>query len=340
MEYRLHQLVIHELVKSAESSDATLSLSEQLLEVDERSKVLIERLHQTFSQKNDILQGLLASPEDGLFPAYFKILEEEKFEADAFLQFSRDSMQALLLSLQGVVGAKGGYLVFSKYEFHDQNYLGIFLLRNTDGLVFSNAVTGQFELNETTYLDIERLALACRIKLENNADDYVRVEVIKHARTQKDISAYFLNWLAIDETVDSKEMTTHFLEAVTAIAMPVDEETGEEMDAGVFREQVTQFAMKNPSKTINVAAFEEKFYGEEEQPLQTFFEENEMEVNEEFRFDRGTIREYEFHKFKGKGLYFGCKHAFLLEGKVKVENNQVVIDDEDLVEQILEIFRN
>lgn len=122
--------------------------------------------------------------------------------------------------------------------------------------------------------------------------------------------------------------------------MPVDDETGAPIDSGLFREQVTQFAMKNPSKTINVAAFEEKFYGQEEQPLQTYFSENEISVNEEFRFDRSTLRSYEFHKFKGKGLYFGCKHAFLLENKVRVEGTQVIIDDEDLAEQILEILRN
>ncbi len=340
MDYCIHQLAIHELVKSQESSEASLKLNNQLSYIDEKAEQLIQGLHQTFSKKNDILQGLLASPEDALFPAYFKELEEDKFSGESFLQFSVDAMLALQLSLQGVVGAKGGYLVFAHYDAGDQTHLGIFLLRDSEGLVFVDEGTGELQLNTTTYLDIDRLALAARVNINTTSEDFIRVEVIKHARSQKDISAYFLNWLAIEETIDSKEMTTHFLEAVNAIPKPVDEETGELIDNGVFREQVTQFAMKNPSKTINVAAFEERFYGEEEKPLQTYFSENEIAVNEEFRFDRGTIRNYEFHKFKGQGLYFGCKHAFFLSGKVKVENGQIVIDDEDLVEQIMDILQD
>ena len=46
-----------------------------------------------------------------------------------------------------------------------------------------------------------------------------------------------------------------------------------------------------------------------------------------------------FHKFKTKGMYFGCKHAFLLSGKVRVEGQQVIIDDDDLAEQILDLLR-
>ena len=340
----LHQLAIHELVKNADSNEAELRLSDNLLLIDEKAEELIGKLNKTFIQKNEVLNGHLAAPEDALFPGYFHLLEEDKFSAEAFLQFSRDSMQALQLSLQGIVGAKGGYLVYAFYSTgegaHEQHLLGIFLVRDTNGLVFTTGSSGSFQLNPSTYLDIDRMALACRIILrKGEGSERPHLEVIKHARTQKEISDYFLSWLGIEESVSNKELTHHFLEAVAAVPLPVDEETGAQMETGVFREQLANFAMKSPGKVINIPAFEEKFYGEEK-PIQAYLSEQEVNIQDEFRFDRQAVREYNFHKFKGQGLYFGCKHAFLLSGEVRVEGEQVIIDNPELAEQIMAIIHD
>ncbi|MGH1432914.1 MAG: nucleoid-associated protein [Lewinella sp.] len=344
MTMTLHQLAIHELVKNADSNEAELRLSDNLLLIDEKAEELIGKLNKTFIQKNEVLNGHLAAPEDALFPGYFHLLEEDKFSAEAFLQFSRDSMQALQLSLQGIVGAKGGYLVYAFYSTgegaHEQHLLGIFLVRDTNGLVFTTGSSGSFQLNPSTYLDIDRMALACRIILrKGEGSERPHLEVIKHARTQKEISDYFLSWLGIEESVSNKELTHHFLEAVAAVPLPVDEETGAQMETGVFREQLANFAMKSPGKVINIPAFEEKFYGEEK-PIQAYLSEQEVNIQDEFRFDRQAVREYNFHKFKGQGLYFGCKHAFLLSGEVRVEGEQVIIDNPELAEQIMAIIHD
>ncbi|PSR13640.1 MAG: hypothetical protein DA408_02700 [Bacteroidetes bacterium] len=343
MDFTLHQLAIHELIKLPESSTAELRLSDRLLFIDERAERLVEKLNRTFTQKNEVLNGQLAAPEDALFPGYFQLLQESRFSETGFLQFSRDSMEALKVSLQGVGGAKGGYLVYAFYSTGKAEYskdmVGIFLVRNTDGLVFQPAPDGNFQLHPATYLDIDRMALACRIPIKVGQEAWQpAAEVIKHARTQKEISDYFLSWLAVEESVSSIDMTRSFLEAVAAIPAPVDETTGEPMAAGAFREQVANFAMKSPGKTISIPAFEEKFYGEEH-PLKSYFNENEMPLQKEFRVDSSALRDYHFHKFKGEGLYFGCKHAFLLSGKVRVEDGQVIIDDEDLAEEILAILQ-
>jgi nucleoid-associated protein YejK len=344
MTMTLHQLAIHELVKNADSNEAELRLSDNLLLIDEKAEELVGKLNKTFIQKNEVLNGHLAAPEDALFPGYFHLLEEEKFSSQAFLQFSRDSMQALQLSLQGVVGAKGGYLVYAFYStgegVHEQHLLGIFLVRDTNGLVFTSGSSGSFQLSPSTYLDIDRMALACRIILrKGEGRDQPHLEVIKHARTQKEISDYFLSWLGIEESVSNKELTHHFLEAVAAAPLPLDEDTGAPMETGVFREQLANFAMKSPGKVINIPAFEEKFYGEEK-PIQAYLSEQEVNMQDEFRFDSQAVRDYSFHKFKGQGLYFGCKHAFLLSGEVRVEGEQVIIENPELAEQILAILQD
>ena len=344
MTLTLHQLAIHELVKLPESNEAELRLSDRLLLVDEKAEELVQKLNKTCVQKNDVLNGRLAAPEDALFPGYFQLLRESNFAENAFLQFSRDSMQALQLSLQGVVGAKGGYLVYAFYSLgeaaSEQHWIGIFLVRDTNGLVFQTGESGNFQLHPTTYLDIDRMALAGRIAVhKGTVDQQPQIEVIKHARTQKEISDYFLSWLGIEESISNRELTNHFLEAVAAVPAPLDEETGAPMQEGVFREQLANFAMKSPGKVLNIPAFEEKFYGEEN-PIQSYLSDQDVNMQDAFRFDRQAVREYHFHKFKGQGVYFGCKHAFLLSGEVRIENQQVIIDNPELADQISAIIGN
>lgn len=56
------------------------------------------------------------------------------------------------------------------------------------------------------------------------------------------------------------------------------------LDVGVFWEEVVNFVMKSFGKIISILVFEEKFYGEE-QFLQQYFNENQVEMQDEFCFD-------------------------------------------------------
>jgi nucleoid-associated protein YejK len=335
MEIRLHAWIVHELIKTPEEGEARLHLSPDLLTIDEQSERLISRLHYIFSQKNEVVSGTLAPPSDALFPGHFRVWRETGWTGEGLVEFSRDSMQALQLSLQGVVGAKGGYLVYAHYRAGEQDVLGIFLVRDREGMVFRQDDAGHYELQPQVYLDLDRLALATRLYL--GQEEEVRAEVIKHARSQKDISEYFLNWLALEMRQDNKELTQHFLEAVVAIAPPADPETGEPVPAGAFREQVVQFAQQSPGRTMSVQAFEETFYGDEK-PVQDYLNANNYELADTFRVDYQALKAYHFHKFKGDGFYFGTKHAHLLSGKVSVAGSQIIIDDEDLALEISELL--
>ena len=341
MTLTLRHLAIHELIKTPENTEAALRLSDRLLPIDDRAVTLIGRLDHACARKNDLLNGRLAAPEDALFSGYYELLREAKYEAEAFLRFSQDSMQALQLSLQGVVGAKGGYLVYALYATEaerQEEWLGIFLVRDAEGLLFQLGAEGGFELRPTTYVDVDRMALAGRIAVQPSTDGASpRIEVLKHARTQKEISDYFLHWLGIEESVSNRELTRQFLDAVASVPKPLDAETGEPLSEGVFRERVANFAMKSPGSVLSIPAFEEAFYGQE-QPIQAYLSEQSLDNREAFRFDRQAVREYHFHKFKSQGLYFGCQHAHLLSGLVRVEDGRVVIDDSDLADQLNELI--
>ena len=336
----IHHITIHELQKEADESGAKVFLSQYTMPVEERAQALSDKLHDTFVRKEDTLQGYLSSPEDALFPGYFQILVENGMTEEAFLSFSKETMNALQLTLQGVLGAKGGYLVYIDYteELTHQRVLGIFLVRDTEGMVFSKKEEAKaFALNTVTYLNTEKLAMACRIIVDKfKAGEGRCVELIKHAKSQKAISEYFIQWIGLERPESSKELTQSFLEMVNELPMPVDEETGEAMQEQQFHEKVLQFANSSPQKVINIEEFEQEFY-RNENPAQQYLQDHQVEMDNEFRFDKKTLNQFYNHKINADKIYLYFNSGHLKDGAIVVEGNRIIINSESLADQILDL---
>jgi nucleoid-associated protein len=333
MEFKLSQLIIHELTKEAESPEATLFLSQETLPLDERSHQLVEKLNDIFDQKSDTLQGFFSSPEDALFPGYFQDLVAKNFDAPAFVDFSRESMQALQLSLQGVTGAKGGYLVYALYEIFDVQLLGIFLIRDTEGVVFQKE-EDLFSINPITYLNTDKLAMAGRIDINKFSSGNARcLELIKHTKSQKTISEYFINWIGLDQPESSRELTKTFLNLVEELPLPKMPESDQHMTETEFKEEVMNFAMSRPHKTLKLEEFDQQFYGEEG-TAKSFVQENEIPLEQEFRFDQNTIKRFFHYRASSDGitLHFNQKH--LTSGMVILEDDRIVIHSDILLEKL------
>ena len=339
-EILLHHLIIHELEKEPEHIEARLFLAEATTPLDSRAGLLVEKLNGTFLQKEDILHGYLSPPGDALFPGYFQHLVEEGLTEEAFIAFSRDTMDALQQNLQGIVGAKGGYLVYSLYEVEATRMLGIFLVRDTEGLAFrkEGEDAAAFLLDTVTYLNTDKLAMACRIHLNRFEEGEGRfVELIKHARSQKEISEYFVSWIGLELPESSKTLTQSFLQMVEELPMPVDESTGEQMEEGRFREKVLNFAMQSPQKTINLEHFGQELYGDPE-ATKPFLQDKEVGLDNEFRFDRNTMKQFYNYKANAEGIYIYFNRNHLNHQQVRIEGDTVIISSPELAEQILDIL--
>ncbi|MEO0339487.1 MAG: nucleoid-associated protein [Bacteroidota bacterium] len=336
MEFELKQFIIHELIKEADSAEAQLYISDEAMPIDERSLTLIEQLNLTFEQKSDTLQGYLSSPEDALFPGYFQELADQTFGVEAFLQFSKETMQALQLSLQGVTGAKGGYLVYSLYRFFGNDFFAIFLIRDTEGIIFrKEEAATRFAIDDVTYLDTEKLAMAGRINITHfNAGNQRCLELIKYAKSQKSISEYFQNWIGLDRPESSKSLTHNFLEVVNELPLPLKEDSNEKMEEAEFRSEVLNFAMKNPHKTISIEQFDKTFYGDTG-TAQKVIEEQGIELEDTFRFDQGAMKNYYHYRASAEGLSLSFNHSHYKKHQIEIEGDAIVIRSEALVEKIL-----
>jgi len=341
MEVYIHHLIIHELVKEVDDSEASLFLSDALAPNDERAQLLVQKLHDTFVSKTEVLQGFLSSPEDALFPGYFQHLQDQGLTQESFISFTRETMAALQLAIQGVVGAKGGYLVYADYKIFEARTLGIFLVRDTEGVVFSKSESGTtFNLDATTYLNTDRLAMACRIHFSKAKNGTERcVELIKHAKSQKEISEYFINWIGLERHETSKELTHTFLEMVSQLPLPVDEESGETVKEGEFREAVVKFAMNSPDKTIDLKKFDERFY-EGDAKTENFLQENELQLDQQFHFDGNLMRKFNNYRVYAEGITLNFARNHYQNRKVEIEGDAVIIRSEKLVQKLMAMMED
>ncbi len=330
----LHRLIVHELDKNPEERDAHLRLSEVPLEVNENATELVAHLDQMFERKPDLLQGYLASPDESLFPGHYQIWLEEGQNREAFIKFSKETMRALQLGLTGVIGAKGGYLLYADYTMEEQRMLGIFFIRDKTGMIFRRQEdAAAFSLGMTTFLDIDHLAMACRILNGQGRN----VQVIRHAKTQSKISQYFTDWVGLHNGETSTELTHTFLDAVDSLPLPKDPETGFAMEDADFKRSLIQFAAKSPQQTIQVDAFDKHFYGNET-PLTAYLQEENLPLEDGFRIDRRAIRKQFYIKASHQGMSVAFNKEHLAAGLIDINevDGKITINSTELAQFLLD----
>ena len=332
----VHHLIVHELKKQPEMAEADLLLSSQTLAITEQSIDLIGRLDQIFERKSDLLQGFLVGPDEGLFPAYYQNWLEEGRNRPAFVSFSQDAMSVLKDKLQGVVGAKGGYLLFADYTMEEQRMLGIYLIRNTEGLIFvDDEEHDALRLQTTAYLNIQDMAMAARLL----AGPGRNVQMIRHARTQSSISQYFTDWVGIDQAETSSELTHSFLEMVQELPVPKDRETGFAMNEGDFEKALVKYAAKAPQQTIRVQDFDSHFYGNDK-PLQDMLAEQDSPITDGFRVDRKALRNQFYLRAGVGGISLTCTKDHFRNGQIHIDeaSGKITINSEELASLLLDQY--
>jgi nucleoid-associated protein len=270
----VNHMIIHELAKEQMKSEAEVYASAELSTIDKQSISLLEILINRYSSgKENIRYGKFSDDENKSFPREFRVYVNAPSE-ESFLNMTTTTLQNLKEIVKNIPASKGGYFIFADYRSNSESFFAVFLIRNTEGkLITRNPSTNSYQINSTEHLDLEKVAMGCRISKEN----YLKTEgrYLSFTRKNQDFSNYFINWIAAEELVDNTIYTEALLEIGNKISLPKD------MTREKLKKTIYDVTKASPNSTLRLATLDEILFNGEGK-IHEFIEDNQILIDAEF----------------------------------------------------------
>lgn len=313
---QVNSLIIHEVIKEANSTGATVYLSEETLDIsDENIQNIVISLENSFNKKT--LRRAKFS-EDG-----FKS-KIDNFTNYDLVEVSKELTTTLKENIQNISASKGGYLVFAEYE-NNHSFLAVFLVRNTDGTKLIQS-GNSYDLNSTQYLDVEHFAMGAKINLSilksTLTDRYISL-----AKGNTDISGYFENWIGLDDSKEEDRDAEALYEMSNHITLP----NGVARDE--LKKMIHDFAKNRPSKTINLKELSQFLY-EDENIMSDYCIFNNIDMDGEFKLTGKNLSKFYKVSVKADNIELSAPRSSFNPNMIGINGDKVIINSSALVQQI------
>ena len=312
----INSIVIHEVIKEANTTDAEVYLSEELLDIT-----------------NPHITKIVATLEDSFRK---KTLKRAKFSAEGFqeevddftnydlIEISKALTTKLKNNIQGISPSKGGYLIFTEFE-NNHNFLGVFLVRNTDGTKLTQQ-GNSWDLNSTQYLNVEHFAMGAQINL-TVLTSQVEDRYISLVRGNTEISSYFEHWIGIDDSKQENKDAEALYEISNLIDLPTDVSRDE------LKKKIHEFARSRPSKTINLRELSQFLY-EDENKIPEYCVNNNIDIDGEFKLTGKNLSKFYKVSVKADNIELSAPRSSFNLDMIEINGDRVIINSRALVEQL------
>jgi len=287
-------LIVHSIDKQPDAGNSALNLRQELVSANSQLESFFEDLNKSFNSKAAKVYGEFAQAqeEDGApFQGWLKTYLDD---AHSFVEFSHRCMDYLKSLMDKNGKTRGGYVVFVHYKLFGSDFLFIVILHNISGIAVDDAL----ELNDTQYLDTNKLHLAARIDLSEwqEAENSRYISMII-GRESKKMTDYFRDFIGFEETVDSKKETGNLLDAVNHFCENPKFE--DEQKSEIKKKAVDFCAMQADSgSSVMVKDFSDYVSEAVEEDFYRHIQNENYELAPEITPDKLTLRKY--NKFSGR----------------------------------------
>jgi nucleoid-associated protein len=335
----LKNLIIHKLNKDEKVTEkASLDHSEKTLNITNKEILFVQELNNKYSSHSQTY-GKFVESEDGNGAGSFPFFLNDQ-KNYPFQEFSIEASKKLKEIVDSIAPAKGGYVVFAEYYNHN-NFLSVFLIRDTKSSVLKkNTSERVYEINDTIHVDTDRLAMACRINIDNYFKDKETYLTFINKRSED--AKFFLKWMSANDTSDSKKDTNTLHAILRRMDIPNDEDNAPQTQADFFS-KLHQFIVqkKKTDSYININELSKVFFGDENK-IKNFAKELNVPLNEEFRPDATELKRFISIKAKADKITLEFPQEYILDKKVRIleSQGQVIIDSIELVNKLLHEYGN
>lgn len=313
----IRNIVVHILNKE-QHGDATSTFSPTIGAVTPASQRLIDAICERYSGRTGKGYGHFEGDTDN-YPME-NIVGDYLREPDSFYDISVRMMNHLVDRAQQENMATGGYVLFSHIVIGSHSHVLIAMVNVTTG----SAITDNFAIEDSVYLDIAKLRVAGRIDLtawQAGAERY-----ISFLKGQSSVSNYFKRFLGCNDVLIAKQESEKLKNALQEFATE-QELDGEEKESFLGRAFEHLRDLSKAGEPLHLDTFINAVWPQAPDALSAKLTSEELELSDGFIPDGRVIRS--LVSFKGKSQYWELKfeRAGINDGSVEYneETNEITL---------------
>lgn len=340
--FRVNNYTIHFIDKSrnVESNEATasLDLSKSVLKHDEFSEKLIIQLHKSITESPSLKNTKFKNENENVFTTRLNNYFEDS-SSESFYDYTL-SLNELFNTITKIPFATGGYYLFADYEFTNNRYIIVTLLRKKDGINIIKQ-NDEFKLLSSENLSMDKIAMAFRLNYNiyiNSIDEIEKNNYVALITTQQDgnVSEYFRTWVNAGDLIKNTQNTQNLLNLLKYIDLPKDENGCDVYKNRYdFQNDIFNYVKSNRRKLLNIYDISRHFYGEvNSNKIMNFAKENEIVLDPEFKKDPAVWKNLITIKAKTDGIELNINHNKFNDDNVKILDDTIIIYSKDLVNKI------
>lgn len=330
----INRYVIHELFKLQNKTEASTTFSQALGEVNDFAEILLNEVHQTYSDSTSLKNTTFVKRNDKVFKNEIEKYVES-YSDDEFYEFSTKSLKELENEIISEPFAVGGFYLYADYSISNARYIIVVLLRKKAGLNL-RLVNGTYVVDPSENLNIDKIGMGFRLNVSIYADADDNRNYIALITSQKDkISTYFKDWVVAAGVASDQKNSDGLVNIVKNIPLPKNENGQDEMDRNEFTKSVYNFIESSPTKMVNLMVLGEHFYGEDSaNALIEYAEKNGIIIDNEFKRNASSIKRLITIKAHVKGVDLSVDYDRLNENEVDIHSDMIIIRIPEIIEQI------
>lgn len=324
---QLKKAIIH-LIDKEQGQGPRIDKSSSTLNIDDNTEDLVERLNEAFKKDEKVLKTEFVE-EKNVFQSTVEVFSKDK-SVEKFMDFAEASLIRMADLMTGSNFATGGYFVFMEYEYRNVNYLGVFMVRDSEEIIFKKSDSNNYTVNTTTIVDTSKLAMAARINLSLYSNNETRY--LHYTKRQQHQSDYFIDWIEADLAEKSIDDTKALLKIINSLGpdeLPFKPNSEERYGSEEFRNRLYDH-INSSGRLVRIRDLSRNFW-DDENFLTNKAETEEIDINGEFQAALIILKRLKKYEIKSGKIKISFSKADKDGAKVRAgNNNQIIIESEEL----------
>nr|WP_319473051.1 nucleoid-associated protein [uncultured Sphaerochaeta sp.] len=309
-------IVVHKVDKEQYKKDTNITLSDDLLDIDDNSKLFLNEFINIYQNPRKTSKSFAQFDKKESENDRFEDLLKEYIEnTDSFLGASKKIAKRFSTKLGSESLATGGYVFCVDYKNESkQNFAVIILNQQMHPTILEE--NGRFKLASSFTLETNSIKMAANIKIYEWKEDS-NVSYLSYVRGRDNLTEYFKNFIGCTTAQPAKIATYNVINAVYGF---IDSTHENEDERASRKERAKDDLYKIMSthkehvtfETVRTHVFSDE---DERERFMDYITQNELEISEEFSPDGRVLNTLGRFEYKKRGIDIKIRNEVLKDAE-------------------------